>query len=220
MEGNENFWIELYVPKIIRVALEYSRVNWCYLEGIWIPRNARPWLNYILTCLQDVLALDNNLKGWLNALCPTERSNDSDAKYWSNWQRRKKNCSYTKLQSFHASLLLLCKTGTVSTGYLELVFYVDINNQRSYVMMTTLATVTYPVLPCLGPLTIVVIDPFDLQGGSREGFTPNNRLWLVVIVIFQFIDSTSIPRRTGALHKQRKATMHCDWWLERRGVWS
>lgn len=63
--------------------------------------------------------------------------------------------------------------GIVSTVCLELVFYIDIKQSTSvgapYMMMQP-----YPVLPGLGPSTVIVVDTFDLQGGNRKGFAPKN----------------------------------------------
>lgn len=68
----------------------------------------------------------------------------------------------------------------------------------------------YPVLPCLGPPTVIIINTFDLQGGSREEFAPQDsgRLRLIVIVDRLFIRLSPPEGAARAPNKRRKTVRH------------
>lgn len=98
--------------------------------------------------------------------------------------------------------------GTLSTVYLELVFYADIKKVHQSRAIHDDVAASYPILPWLGPSTVIIVDMFDLQGRSREGLAWNGgRYWPIVIVNCLFIDSWSPGRATRALYKRRKV-MH------------
>ena len=90
--------------------------------------------------------------------------------------------------------------GTLSTVFLELVFYTVIKGVHQLSAIHEDVTAYYPVRPCLGPSTEVIVDTFDLQGRNRERFALNGRCRPIVIVI---IDNWSLRRATGILHQQR-----------------
>ena len=91
--------------------------------------------------------------------------------------------------------------GTLSTVFLELVFYTVIKGVHQLSAIHDEIQASYPVRPCLRPSTVIIVDTFDLQGRSREGFILNNGGCFVVV----FINSWSL-RRAARIHEGRKAT--------------
>lgn len=64
--------------------------------------------------------------------------------------------------------------GTLSTVFLELVFYTVIKGVHQLSAIHDDVTASYPVRPCLRPSTVIIVDTFDLQGRCRERFALNN----------------------------------------------
>lgn len=91
--------------------------------------------------------------------------------------------------------------GTLSTVFLELVFYTVIKGVHQLSAIHDEIQASYPVRPCLRPSTVIIVDTFDLQGRSREGFILNNGGCFVVV----FINSWSLGR-AARIHEGRKAT--------------
>ena len=63
--------------------------------------------------------------------------------------------------------------GTLSTVFLELVFYTVIKGIHQLSAIHDNVKASYPVRPCFGPSTEIIVDTFDPQGRRREGLALN-----------------------------------------------